>query len=302
VYGLPDAGRSASRDDVGMPRDLARLDPTATADEVAEVMRADGAVIIERLAPEELCDRVAAELAPHLAATRPGRDGFEGSCTRRPGALLARSPSSVEMVAHDLVLEVTDRVLWPQKTTFQLHLTQAISIGPGESAQVLHRDQWAFDFFEFPGDMEVEVATIWALTDFTEANGATRVAVGAHTLPDAEVRTLTPADTVPAEMPRGSVVLYTGRTVHGGGANTTSVDRVGINVDYALGWLRQEENQYLSVPREVAASLPERVQRLMGYQMGAYALGYMDDLRDPIRYLRDAPDGVDEAPTFSTDR
>ncbi len=285
-----------------MPRDLARLDPTATADEVAEVMRADGAVIIERLAPEELCDRVAAELAPHLAATRPGRDGFEGSCTRRPGALLARSPSSVEMVAHDLVLEVTDRVLWPQKTTFQLHLTQAISIGPGESAQVLHRDQWAFDFFEFPGDMEVEVATIWALTDFTEANGATRVAVGAHTLPDAEVRTLTPADTVPAEMPRGSVVLYTGRTVHGGGANTTSSDRVGINVDYALGWLRQEENQYLSVPREVAASLPERLQRLMGYQMGAYALGYMDDLRDPIRFLRDAPDGVDEAPTFSPDR
>ena len=150
--------------------------------------------------------------------------------------------------------------------------------------------------------MEVEVASIWALTDFTEANGATRVAVGAHTLPDDEVRTLTQADTVPAEMPRGSVVLYTGRAVHGGGANTTSAERVGINVDYVLGWLRQEENQYLSVPREVAAALPERVQRLMGYQMGAYALGYMDDLRDPIRFLRDAPDGVDEAPTFSTDR
>ena len=285
-----------------MPRDLQRLDATATAAEVAEVMAADGAVIIERLAPEELCDRVADELAPWLAATRPGRDGFEGAHTRRPGALLARAPSSVEMIAHDLVLDVTDRVLWAPKTTFQLHLTQAICIGPGESAQVLHRDQWAFDFFEFPADMEVEVSTIWALTDFTEANGATRVAVGAHTLPDAEVRTLTAADTVPATMPRGSVVLYTGRAVHGGGANTTDQDRIGINVDYVLGWLRQEENQYLSVPREVAAALPERVQRLMGYQMGAYALGYLDDLRDPIRFLRDAPDGADEAPTFSPDR
>jgi ectoine hydroxylase-related dioxygenase (phytanoyl-CoA dioxygenase family) len=284
-----------------MPRALQRLDATATAEQVADVMAADGAVIIERLAPAELCDRIERELAPALAATPPGRDGFEGSRTRRPGALLARSPGSVELVAHELVLDVVDRVLWPQKTTFQLHLTQAISIGPGESAQLLHRDQWAFDFFEFPAEMEVEVSTIWALTDFTEANGATRVAVGAHTLPDAEVRHLGPADTVPASMPRGSVVLYTGRAVHGGGANTTDQDRVGINVDYVLGWLRQEENQYLSVPREIAAALPERVQRLMGYQMGAYALGYMDDLRDPIRFLRDA-DGDEGSPTFSPQR
>jgi ectoine hydroxylase-related dioxygenase (phytanoyl-CoA dioxygenase family) len=283
-----------------MPRDLQRLDRTATAEQVAEVMRADGAVIIERLADDALCDRLAAELDPVLARTRPGRDGFEGSRTRRPGALLSRVPSSVELIAHDLVLEVVDAVLWPAKTTFQLHLTQAICIGPGETAQVLHRDQWAFDFFEFPADMEVEVSTIWALTDFTEANGATRVAVGAHTLPDAEVRHLGPEHTVAAEMPRGSVVLYTGRTVHGGGANHSDADRIGINVDYVLGWLRQEENQYLSVPREVAAALPERVQRLMGYQMGAYALGYMDDLRDPIRFLRD--DGDEGAPTFSTDR
>jgi len=118
---------------------------------------------------------------------------------------------------------------------------------------------------------------MWALTDFTEANGATRVAVGKNGLSDAEVGALTQEDTVAASMPRGSVVIYTGRTVHGGGANTTDVDRVGINVDYVLGWLRQEENQYLSVPKEIAAALPEKVQRLMGYQMGAYALGYMDD-------------------------
>lgn len=285
-----------------MPRDLQRLDRTATAEEVAAALRADGAAIVERLVPEELCDRVADELAPHLAATRPGRDAFEGPNTRRPGALLARAPSSVDMIAHDLVLGVADQVLWSQKTTFQLHLTQAISIGPGEEAQLLHRDQWAFDFFEFPADMEVELSTIWALTDFTEANGATRVAVGAHTLPDAEVRSLTHADTVPAAMPRGSVVLYTGRAVHGGGANTTEADRVGINVDYVLGWLRQEENQYLSVPREVAAALPEHVQRLMGYQMGAYALGYMDDLRDPIGYLRGEPADSDELPTFDPRR
>jgi ectoine hydroxylase-related dioxygenase (phytanoyl-CoA dioxygenase family) len=286
----------------GSQQDIPRFTPDVDSRTLGDALADAGAVIIERLATSELCDRVAAELAPHIAATRHGRDGFEGSRTRRPGALLARSPSSVEMIAHPLVLDVADRVLWPQKTTFQLHLTQAISIGPGESAQVLHRDQWAFDFFAFPDDMEVELSTIWALTDFTEANGATRVAVGRNGLPDAEVAGLTIADTVAAEMPRGSVVIYTGRTVHGGGANTTDGDRIGVNVDYVLGWLRQEENQYLSVPREIAAALPERVQRLMGYQMGAYALGYLDDLRDPIRHLRGPSPDDDAAPTFDTDR
>lgn len=285
-----------------MSATIPRLPASASVAEVTDALRRDGIVVIERLVPEELCDHVALELAPHLEAVRPGRDGFEGSRTRRPGALLARSRSSVELIAHDLVLEVVERVLWSRKTTFQLHLTQAIAIGPGETEQLLHRDQWAFDFFEFPADVEVEVSTIWALTDFTEQNGATRVVPGSHRLADDEVRSLGPSDTVPAEMPRGSVVIYTGRTVHGGGANRTDTDRVGINVDYVLGWLRQEENQYLSVPREVAAELPERVQRLMGYQMGAYALGYVDDLRDPIRVLRTDGHDADDAPTFSTNR
>ena len=93
-------------------------------------------------------------------------------------------------------------------------------------------------------------------------------------------------DTLPAEMPRGSVVLYTGRTVHGGGPNTTDTWRTGVNVDYVLGWLRQEENQYLSVPIEVVRELPERVQRLMGYDLGAYALGYIDNVRNPITLVR----------------
>ena len=120
---------------------------------------------------------------------------------------------------------------------------------------------------------------MWALTDFTEANGATRIVPDSHRT---EGMPYTDADTEPAVMPRGSVVLYAGSAVHGGGANRTDDVRVGINVDYSLGWLRQEENQYLSVPPEIAAALPERVQRLMGYAMGGYALGYIDDARDPL--------------------
>src|SRR4051794_33310132 len=214
---------------------IPRFQATATSEQVAVALREQGVAIIERLAPPELCDQVEAELEPHIAATPTGADEFTGSNTRRTGALLARAPSTVDMVAHPLVLDIADQVLWEKKTTFQLHLTQAITIGPGSEPQYLHRDQWCFDFFPFPDDMQVEVSSIWALTDFVEANGATRVVPGSHQADDP--RGFTFADTLPAEMPRGSVVLYTGRTVHGGGANTSDESRTGVNVDYVLGWL-----------------------------------------------------------------
>jgi hypothetical protein len=294
------AGRSSGQSEgatVGLVT-IPRFPADAPATEVAGALRDHGVAVVERLAPPELCDAVEAELAHHIAATPTGRDDFTGSNTRRTGGLLGRSRASAELIAHPLVLDVADEVLWPGKTTFQLHLTQAISIGPGAEAQYLHRDQWCFDFFPFPDDVEVEVSTIWALTDFTDDNGATRVVPDSHRTSGRHDFTM--ADTEPAEMPRGSVVLYTGRTVHGGGANRTDAWRTGVNVDYVLGWLRQEENQYLSVPREAARGLPERVQRLMGYGMGAYALGYIDDVRDPIDVLRDTPDDAsDDAPTFA---
>ncbi len=279
-----------------MPAEIPRFGPDAAPEAVADAIADAGCAIVEHLIDGATCDALASELAPFIEATPLGGDDFTGVGTRRTGALLARSPSSVGVVAHPLVLAVADAVLWPKKTTFQLHLTQAITIGPGSEAQYLHRDQWCFDFFPFPDDVEVELATIWALSDFTEANGATRVVPGSHRA--ADPRAFTAADTVPAEMPRGSVVLYSGRTVHGGGANTTTDTwRTGINVDYVLGWLRQEENQYLSVPLEVVRALPPRVQELMGYRLGAYALGYIDDVRDPSALLHD--DGPRDVSSFA---
>jgi hypothetical protein len=270
---------------------IPRFSKDTDSSEIRRAILDRGAAIIEALAPAELCDRLEAELAPHIERTPKGSDEFMGRNTRRTGALLARSPSAVDLIAHPLVLEVLDGVLGVEKSTplglsktaYQLHLTQAISIGPGEPAQPLHRDQWCFDFHPFPSDLDVEVSSIWALTDFHEVNGATRIVPNSHR---ESGMPFGPADTEPAVMPRGSIVLYLGSTVHGGGANASQQVRTGVNVDYSLGWLRQEENQYLSVPREVAVALPERVQRLMGYAMSSYALGYIDDTRDPIAALR----------------
>ena len=272
---------------------IPRFTADVTAEKVSSGLRDHGAVIIERLADGDLCDRLLDELQPWLAETPAGADDFTGRNTRRTGALLTRCPSSVAMVAHPLILDVVDQTLWAKKTTFQLHLTQSIAIGPGSPAQMIHRDQWCFDFFPFPADVDVEVSSIWALEDFTDENGATRVVPDSHRLPNGG-RVIF-EESSPAEMPRGSVVLYLGSTFHGGGANNSDRVRIGINVDYVLGWLRQEENQYLSYTLEEVRGFPERVQRLVGYEVGAYALGYIDGGRSPMELLRPARSGATQS-------
>ena len=260
-----------------------RLAADATADDVAAALARDGCCVVERLVEGAVMDRLWAEMAPHVEATRLGRDDFSGTETRRTGSLIARSPTFRDrLVAHPLVLATTDAVLKPHAPRTQLHLTQVIDIGPGENGQMLHRDQWAFDF-AFPAGMECLCNTMWALTDFTEANGGTRVIPGSNHWADKLKPTY--EDSIGVAMPQGSVLFYTGTVYHGGGANATAERRRGVNVGYTLSWLRQEENQYLACPPEIARTLPIPLLRLIGYSMGGYALGYFGDVQDPLEAL-----------------
>lgn len=147
---------------------------------VAAAIRRDGAAIIDRAVSENVVDRVVSEMWPFVEATPFGNDGFSGRRTRRTGSMVARSTASHGLIAHPAVLGVCDRILGEDETNYQLHLTQVIDIGPGEPAQPLHRDQWAWNFFPFPAGFEVEISTIWAMHDFTAENGATRVVPGSH--------------------------------------------------------------------------------------------------------------------------
>jgi ectoine hydroxylase-related dioxygenase (phytanoyl-CoA dioxygenase family) len=262
---------------------ITHLPASASADEISAVLGEDGVVVVDRIVRPEIMDEVAQELRPFTEATPLGADEFSGRRTRRTGGLIARSPKCRELVMHPTVLGGVGKML-VHATSFQLHLTQIISIGPGEPAQTIHRDQWAFDFFPFPRGYEVQCNTIWAMTDFTAENGATRVIPGSNHFDD-KLR-FVESDTEPAEMAKGSVLFYTGSLYHGGGANRSKDIRTGINITYNVSWLRQEENQYLSVPLEVARTLPVDLLRLMGYRLGAYALGYVDDTRDPIEVVR----------------
>ncbi len=268
---------------------IEHLPATADPEALADVLKRDGCVVIDRLANPAQLDQVREELAPYTATTNQGVDEFSGKETKRTGALIARSPTAREIIMNPTVRGTVKNVL-AHATSYHLHLTQVIAIGPGETEQVIHRDQWAFDFFPFPNGYEVQCNTIWAMDDFTEENGATRVIPGSHHYEDRKEFTI--ADTVPAEMEKGSALLYTGALYHGGGPNRSTGVRRGLNITYAVSWLRQEENQYLSCSLETARELDDELLRLMGYARGAYALGYIDDLRDPLQAIR----GRDDSP------
>ncbi len=262
---------------------IEHLPADSPSEKVSEFLERDGCVVIDGLMDRDTLEQVSREVSPHLEAAPKGTDEFDGFKTRRTGTLVARSPKSREVIMNRTVLDVTARAL-AHASTFQLHCTQVISVGPGSIPQLIHRDQWAFDMFPFPPGFDSTLATMWALTDFREENGATRVVPGSHKMQDKLA--FTQADSVAAEMDAGSVLLYTGSLYHGAGANSTEQDRVGLIVHYSLGWLRQEENQYLCIPDDVLQELPEDLLRLMGYAKGSYSLGFVDAGRDPIAAIR----------------
>ena len=269
--------------------------PDADPAEVTAYLGDHGFAIVDDLADPGLLDRLEAEARPHIDASATGRDVYDGRFTRRTGALIARCPAVRELVMNPLVVAIAERFLH-RATTIQLHLTQIISIEPGETQQKLHRDQMAFDFFPFPADYHVQCNTMWALTDFTADNGATHIRPGTSAMDDDEAAVVT---TIQAEMGRGSVLFYDGKVLHGGGANTSDQVRRGVNITYAVGWVRQEENQFLACPPEIARTLDDDLLRMMGYRQGAFALGYVGDQQDPLAALRGGEEKVRVVSEFS---
>lgn len=255
-----------------------------SATELADHLRRDGYVIVDNLVPNSLMDTITDELAPYLDATPMGYNAMIGRKTRRTGALVARSPACRELIQHPSILGVCKDFLG-HASAFQLMLTQVISIEPGESDQALHRDQNAFDFYPFPDDYHVQCNTLWAMTDYTAEMGATRVVPGSQ-VGDKKPTDYADDECLQAEMARGSVLLYSGKIVHSGAANRSDKVRRAINVNYCVGWVRQEENQFLSVPKEVARTLDDDLLKLIGYQEGAWAMGYFRDFEDPLRAVR----------------
>ena len=255
---------------------------TATVDEdvlarvVGDLDRDGYAVVPSLLSPDEAA-QVRAGLREVLDRTPMGRNDFEGFQTRRIYALFAKTRAFDALAVHPLLLAVLDHVLGP---SYQLSAPTGIEIGPGEKAQVLHTDD---GIYPLPRPHpEVVLNSMWALDDFTESNGATRVVPGSHRWTDR--RPVDPDDTVTVTMPAGSVLFLLGNLWHGGGANRTDRPRLGVLLEYAAGWLRAQENHVIAVPPEIVRTLDPRLQELLGYNIHPPFVGYVDG-RHPRRAL-----------------
>ena len=253
--------------------------PDAKTEEVVAALRRDGAAIVREQVDPRVAKAVLRELRPHFDAQgTESQDDFNGYSTLRLSCILAKSRSSALLIGHPKVLEVADAILLPHCVNYQIGSTTAIEIWPGEAAQVLHRDDSIYPI-QLPGT-ELQISAMWALEDFTVENGATRVIPRSHQWlephrPDeGEVRQ--------AVMPKGSVLYYMGRTVHGGGANRTDAPRAGLINTYSLGWLRPEVNHILTIPKEIVDSYPEPLRHLLGYQSHGRFLAVYPDCPDGL--------------------
>ena len=277
-------------------RELQRFEGAGAFDDIMAAVDADGSAIVEGFVSGDLLARLNAELDARIAERAPGSKDvgellgwFWGQQTKRFTRIAAFAPSFAELIDNEFMHRWAKRDL---KNGYWLNTGQAMIVGPGQGAQVLHRDVAIWPFIQEAGAAapQAMVSMLLALNDFTEAVGATRVVPGSHAWADFH-RAPDPEAAVSAVMPAGSAVLYLGKTVHAAGANTTADQwRRGLHMSFCLGWLTPEEASPVGVPWEIARTYSPRVQQMLGYGSTPHAEGaaptnWLVDFEDVRKYL-----------------
>lgn len=268
---------------------LTTVEPTATVQEVIDVIERDGGVIIRDFIDQETVAGLEHDLRPHLDATPFGEDDpeFAGVRTRRVGALFKHTRHADPVARHPLYRGAAEHYLCnPDRiwlgadpvevaSAFQIGVTGAADLYPGETPQPLHRDDsvWHWPHPE-GGGRQARVQIMVAISDFTADNGATNVIPGSHKWGDD--RAPLKEEAVPAVMSAGSALIFIGGTFHGGGENSSKERRTSLSIAFDLAYLRQEENHYLSIPVELAKGIPDDIARDLGYQASPPLIGWVE--------------------------
>jgi ectoine hydroxylase-related dioxygenase (phytanoyl-CoA dioxygenase family) len=274
-----------------------------SAGDVAAIRDRGFVVIPDLLSADQLAGMRRA-LVPHLRAELLGRNNFEGHRTERVYSLVGRDPLFADLAEHPRILAICDAFLEPN---YLLTASQAINIHPGETPQPFHTDD---AFYRIPRPRPaVSVSTIIAVDPFTAENGATQIIPESHAWDDAALgggldaidfttapegeRRPRPAAPLPAAvgakvldvtMPAGAAIVFLGTLVHRGGENRSDRPRLALSNQYCQPWARQQENYTLSIPRETARAMSQRVQALLGYSIHPPFMGHVNGVH-PHRLL-----------------
>lgn len=277
--------------------ELQHLPNDASIDDVVAGLDRDGAIIVDGILAPDLLARFRADMETAAATFRAGSKSgdaavqtFWGDVTKRFTRLAARSDAFVDILLHPTMLGVADALLLPSCSQYWMNTGQMMIIGPGEDEQVLHRDADNWRTMNRPDTFEVTVSCMFAITDFTAEVGATRVVPGSSRWDDFD-RKPEPDEVTQAVMTGGSGMIYTGRAIHGAGANRTADQwRFGLHLSYVLGWLTPEEAGPLGADWSVVSRMPERAQQLLGWR--CYAAGGQDSTRLWTVDYEDVPVGL----------
>lgn len=242
-------------------------------DHHAERIERDGYTILERVIDADLLAEVGRDLRriEEERAIRPAQNLFEGSRTVRIYNLLAFGSPYSRIADHDLIYPLVERVIG---RGFLVSSMSSIAIEADETPQPWHADD---QHIPLPRPhIPIVCNTMWAITDFTKENGATRFVPGSHKSTEFPPPFGDIDGAIAAEMPQGSVLVYNGSLWHGGGANKTRDRRVGVAMNYCAGWIRQQENQLLGIPLDVARGFSPRLRKLCGWGLYKKLMGHVD--------------------------
>ena len=236
-----------------------------------ERIRRDGFTIVEDAIEPALIDALNAALLrlERELDAKPAMNGFEGHKTVRIYNLLAFGGPFMDVPVHTNVLPVVEEILDPGCLISSL---SSIAIDPGETAQPIHADDMVIPLAK--PHIPIVCNSMWALSDFTAANGATRLVPGSHLKANPVYGGA--YETIAAEMKKGSVLIWDGSLWHGGGANRTDERRTGIAMNYCAGFIRQQENQQLGLKPGLVKTFPPRLQELVGYGVYRGLIGHID--------------------------
>ncbi len=248
-----------------------------------EAIARDGFTIVENAVEPALLDGLTNDLSRLEKDLAPNYNFFEGFNTLRVYNLLVHGAHFERMAVHPHVLPIIERVL---DDACLLSSLSSATLQPGELAQPIHADDFLIPLPK--PHVPIVCNTVWALSDFTDENGATRVIPGSHLANRSPKLDEVHEHTVGAVMPRGSVLIMHGSLWHGGGANSTKSNRRGILLNYCAGYIRQQENQQLGIPRELVKKFTPRLQQLVGYGIYHAVIGHIDRY-NPAELLHDGP-------------